>query len=793
MFQTKVKQDYIQYVQNTDFQTQWLEQTLQELGKSNGEFESVKYSGNLFAINAAVVQVFSILRTDILEPIQYDRLFMQIKDFIQKLYEFYKACCSDSSPVQGKHDPIRLYNEMSLVSKVVPRVYMISIIGRILCERVQEKISIIQRSKKLTKSQKQEIVMLQKSQDDIITDISSQAHGIQNPIILIFFRNYLIQTFTSSPNVIFENLTEMNRFYARTQFDPARTAAEARRRDDRRTFLGKTIADGFSNFLINSQNCAEILPKVLQEITQSTDNLAQVQILNAAISQMPVSLILQNLQILLDQITTNIIGTGAFLQCIEKIYQNIEQNNYEIICTAGMKLAKLIVNQYYIDEHELTKLLALGGGVKSNLSPWISILSYLMQIGTRIWPDDLSKISFAFDLILQVLYPEMDDFVNEIALGIDENAICFIEEEKLQSQKERKMNLNDFGKRKMSGKDEISIIQLMVGPLSYLDASLIVPYCMLAPMVVLRESVEKERKIEFCVELAKQIIILNLTDEDFLVQQEAHENQGRNVVQICSILTTSHSFIFAQLLHKIHGSKQVYQLLINSEIILSETASTDITPALFFTLLRDNYASEALFSLNYLPSQNVQQIVFLNLQAARLSADTFNFIRNAFEAFEICAISSQQNTLISLFVNKLMEIDLGGEAQCIVSRLVAAACNLLQREQRCVALSKVVVLCRKIDIESAELIDKCKEMSLKWGSFVEIEQMKVILGEIEVERVVFEGGQDDQTQILENSEGNNQIEEKTKVGEEVQVENQHVEEEIYEIEEVIEEIEEIEQ
>lgn len=74
----------------------------------------------------------------------------------------------------------------------------------------------------------------------------------------------------------------MNRFWVRTQYDPARTRKEADRRDKRRIYLSEMISTGFKEI---AKLCtidglqADVLVEVLRQVKLSSDPMSTATIL----------------------------------------------------------------------------------------------------------------------------------------------------------------------------------------------------------------------------------------------------------------------------------------------------------------------------------------------------------------------------------------------------------------------------------------------------------------------------------------------------------------------------------
>ena len=75
-----------------------------------------------------------------LEPEKYDRLFSAVQDFMNKLYDFYYACTQTNSPITSQIQPVKLYNVLNLIPQVIPRMYFLTIIGKIVLQKINAQL-----------------------------------------------------------------------------------------------------------------------------------------------------------------------------------------------------------------------------------------------------------------------------------------------------------------------------------------------------------------------------------------------------------------------------------------------------------------------------------------------------------------------------------------------------------------------------------------------------------------------------------------------------------------------------
>ncbi|KAL2925521.1 Vacuolar protein sorting-associated protein 35B [Bienertia sinuspersici] len=242
--------------------------------------EALKYSA----------QMLSELRTSKLSPHKYFELYMRAFDELRKLELFFK----DESR-HGVHVS-DLYELVQHAGNVLPRLYLLCTVG-----------SVYMKSKEALCK-------------DILKDLVEMCRAVQHPIRGLFLRSYLCQvTRDKLPDIgseyegvgdsvldavdfVLQNFMEMNKLWVRLQHQGPAQVAEKREkeRNELRDLVGKNLhilsqIEGVDLEMYRDT----VLPKILEQVVNSKDELAQHYLMDCIIQVFPDEYHLQTLDILL--------------------------------------------------------------------------------------------------------------------------------------------------------------------------------------------------------------------------------------------------------------------------------------------------------------------------------------------------------------------------------------------------------------------------------------------------------------------------------------------------------------
>ncbi|XP_030950778.1 vacuolar protein sorting-associated protein 35B-like isoform X1 [Quercus lobata] len=247
---------------------------------ANNLREALKYSA----------QMLSELRTSKLSPHKYYELYMRAFDELRKLEMFFKD--------ESRHGVsiVDLYELVQHAGNILPRMYLLCTVG-----------SVYIKSKEAPAK-------------DVLKDLVEMCRGVQHPIRGLFLRSYLAQisrdklpdigseyegdadSVMDSVEFVLQNFTEMNKLWVRLQHQgPGRVREKLEKeRSELRDLVGKNLhvlgqIEGVDLGMYKDA----VLPRVLEQIVNCSDDLAQYYLMDCIIQVFPDEYHLQTLETLL--------------------------------------------------------------------------------------------------------------------------------------------------------------------------------------------------------------------------------------------------------------------------------------------------------------------------------------------------------------------------------------------------------------------------------------------------------------------------------------------------------------
>ncbi|XP_047972631.1 vacuolar protein sorting-associated protein 35A-like [Salvia hispanica] len=248
---------------------------------SNNLKDALKYSA----------QMLSELRTSRLSPHKYYELYMRAFDELRKLEIFFKEESSRGCSI------VELYELVQHAGNILPRLYLLCTAG-----------SVYIKSKEAPAK-------------DVLKDLVEMCRGIQHPLRGLFLRSYLSQvsrdklpdigseyegdadTLMDAVEFVLQNFTEMNKLWVRMQHQgPAREKDKrGKERGELRDLVGKNLHVLSQIEGVDLEMYKEIvLPRVLEQIVNCKDELAQYYLMDCIIQVFPDEYHLQTLETLLN-------------------------------------------------------------------------------------------------------------------------------------------------------------------------------------------------------------------------------------------------------------------------------------------------------------------------------------------------------------------------------------------------------------------------------------------------------------------------------------------------------------
>ncbi|KAJ7944139.1 Vacuolar protein sorting-associated protein 35 [Quillaja saponaria] len=247
---------------------------------SNNLRDALKYSA----------QMLSELRTSKLSPHKYYELYMRAFDQLRKLEMFFEEEARRGCSI------IDLYELVQHAGNILPRLYLLCTVG-----------SVYIKSKEAPAK-------------DVLKDLVEMCRGIQHPVRGLFLRSYLSQvsrdklpdigseyegdadTVMDAVEFVLQNFTEMNKLWVRMQHQgPAREKEKREKeRNELRDLVGKNLHVLSQIEGVDLDMYKDIvLPRVLEQVVNCKDELAQFYLMDCIIQVFPDEYHLQTLDVLL--------------------------------------------------------------------------------------------------------------------------------------------------------------------------------------------------------------------------------------------------------------------------------------------------------------------------------------------------------------------------------------------------------------------------------------------------------------------------------------------------------------
>ena len=230
------------------------------------------------------------LRTTALSPQKYYELYMQVWSELHHLESFF------ADPARHGRTNLELYELVQHAGNILPRLYLLVCVGSVYVKSGEG------------------------AAKDVLKDLVEMAKGVQHPIHGLFLRAYLGQASKTllpdagSPfegeggdtrdavDFVLQNFTEMNKLWVRMQHGgPARDKdRREKERRELRDLVGKNLhvlssLDGLDLPLYRDV----VLPRVLEQVVQCKDDIAQPYLMDAVTQVFPDDFHLETLETLL--------------------------------------------------------------------------------------------------------------------------------------------------------------------------------------------------------------------------------------------------------------------------------------------------------------------------------------------------------------------------------------------------------------------------------------------------------------------------------------------------------------
>ena len=236
------------------------------------------------------------LRTTALSPQKYYELYMRVWSELHDLRMFF------SDPTRHGRSNLELYELVQHAGNILPRLYLLITVGAVY---IQSKENV--------------------SAKDVLKDLVEMTKGVQHPIHGLFLRAYLSQaskdllpdesegnvddivdssdknsfsdstspngSVTDSIDFVLQNFTEMNKLWVRMAHGGRDVRDVERREKERRELrdlVGKNlhVLSGLEGLTLGLYENT-VLPKILEQIIQCKDDIAQPYLMDAVVQVFP--------------------------------------------------------------------------------------------------------------------------------------------------------------------------------------------------------------------------------------------------------------------------------------------------------------------------------------------------------------------------------------------------------------------------------------------------------------------------------------------------------------------------
>ncbi|CAM6128426.1 unnamed protein product [Calypogeia fissa] len=235
-------------------------------------------------------QMLSELRTSKLSPQKYYELYMRTFDELRMLEVFFKE---ESKRGRTNAD---LYELVQHAGNILPRLYLLCTVGSVYIKSREAPAK------------------------EVLKDLVEMSRGVQHPIRGLFLRSYLSQIsrdklpdtgseyegeggdVMDAVEFVLQNFTEMNKLWVRMQHQGPAKEKEKREkeRSELRDLVGKNLHVLSQLEGVDLEMYKEVvLPRVLEQVVNCKDELAQYYLMDCIIQVFPDDFHLQTLETLL--------------------------------------------------------------------------------------------------------------------------------------------------------------------------------------------------------------------------------------------------------------------------------------------------------------------------------------------------------------------------------------------------------------------------------------------------------------------------------------------------------------
>eukprot|EP00958_Prasinococcus_capsulatus_P018769 scaffold2229_cov413-Prasinococcus_capsulatus_cf.AAC.14 len=329
------------------------------------------------------------LRTSKLTPPNYYELYMRVFDELQMLSVFF------AEDVKNGRNVSELYELVQHASHIVPRMYLLCTVGSVYIQTKEAPAR------------------------DVLKDLVEMCRGVQHPIRGLFLRSYLAQTCKKLlPDVgseyegaggtvedaidfVLQNFTEMNKLWVRMQQQGRATERAGREKERRelRELVGRNLVvlsqlDGVTLQAYSST----VLPRVLEQIVNCKDEIAQFYLMDAVIQVFSDDFHLHTLDTLLQAVPQLQIGVD-----VVTIMNRLMERLAAYASSSGELMAELIEVQAFEKLRSAVNEVVVSYGDGLPLESVIMLHAALLSFALHCYRDELQYVNSVLESAAKVL------------------------------------------------------------------------------------------------------------------------------------------------------------------------------------------------------------------------------------------------------------------------------------------------------------------------------------------------------------------------------------------------------
>lgn len=396
-------------------QDKWLDDANESVKKQAFYMKRFLDGSNLREALKCASAMTGELRTSKLSPNNYYELYMNVTDELRELELFFEDEDAKETKGLGGRSIVELYENVQHAGNIIPRLYLLITVA-----------SVYIKSKKAPAK-------------DILFDLVELCRGVQHPMRGLFLRNYLSQiakdklpdvgseyegvggTVKDSIEFILQNFGEMNKLWVRMQHQGA-VRDRARREKERRNLrqlVGTNLVRLSEMVGVDQQTYEEIvLPRVLEQIVNCKDVIAQEYLMDCVIQVFPDEFHLATLETFLNTCTllqeqVNVKDIVITLMnrlsnyakespaAVQAHAQLQLQKAQEVASAAGTDIDVDAVGMFPLFHKYTSKIIETNP--KLTLQDTLSLQVALLNFATTVYPERIQYVDQVLGFSVQVL------------------------------------------------------------------------------------------------------------------------------------------------------------------------------------------------------------------------------------------------------------------------------------------------------------------------------------------------------------------------------------------------------